>query len=107
MDSDIEHTAESKEPKTESRVPRAESREPKAESRLSPSRFQQQVLEVKAEVRVRRDRPHLRLIDRAVRVERKCDVGVGPQLAVLPAGDEGVVLPRFELAAQRRRAGEA
>ena len=61
-------------------------------------RLQQQVLEIEAEVCVGRHGAHLRLVDRSVGIEREGDVGVGAQLAILPAGDEGVVLPVLEVA---------
>src|SRR5262249_3694425 len=74
---------------------------------LPRSRFQQQILEVVAEVGVGRDGAHLCLIDRSVRIQREGDVGVGAELAIGPARDEGVVLPVLERAGERWRLREA
>ena len=42
-------------------------------------------------------------VDRAVGVQREGDEGVGAQLAIGPARDEGVVLPVLERAREQRR----
>lgn len=66
--------------------------------RLTRLRHERQVLEVEAEVGEGRDGPHHRVVDRAVGVEGEGDVGVGAQLAIAPADDEGVVLPVHQVA---------
>ena len=58
------------------------------------------MLEVETEVGERRDGFHRGAVDAAVGVEREGDVGVGEQGAVIPAGDEGVLLPVFHPARQ-------
>ena len=46
------------------------------------------------------------LADRAVGIQTEAEEGVGIEPAFVPAHDEGVVLPRAELAGQLRRTGE-
>src|SRR5512143_1530237 len=61
-------------------------------------RFQKQVLEIVAEVGVRRERLHAGLDDGAVGIEDEGDEGVGPEPAVAPTHDEGLAAPVFHVA---------
>ena len=60
-------------------------------------------MKIEAEVGQRRDRNHLHLLDAAVRLERKADERVRFKAAIMPSGNERVVLPMFEVAYEQRR----
>ena len=65
-----------------------------------------EILEIEAEIGQRRDWLHFCAFDGAVGVQREGYVGIGVECPIAPAGDEGVVLPVFQLAGELSRVGE-